>query len=158
MIAYTFVHVRDRNDTHIQPHLHIAHTHVTDTHTTHTQEERGAYFGRVFAFLALIQSGRLTETVRQLTPGSLCSYIIDHRDLSPFVVDSPLNVVMAKFESNDVQVPFQHHAVPVPFQHHTSCPSSIPTSYILSTFHSNIIHPVHVPFQHHTSCPDSIPV
>lgn len=39
--------------------------HLVNTHGLKGQEERGAFFGRVFASLALLQSGRLTETVRE---------------------------------------------------------------------------------------------
>lgn len=41
----------------------LIHTHLESTGGIKGQEERGIYFGRVFALLALLQSGRLNTTV-----------------------------------------------------------------------------------------------
>ena len=43
----------------------LINTHLVNTHGLKGQEERGAYFGRVFASLAVMQSGRLVETVSE---------------------------------------------------------------------------------------------
>lgn len=41
----------------------LIHTHLEPTASDKSAEERGAYFGKVFALLALVKSGCLQENV-----------------------------------------------------------------------------------------------
>ena len=45
----------------------LIHAHLETTGAAKALEERGAYFGQIFALLALIQSGRLNEKVNSIS-------------------------------------------------------------------------------------------